>query len=261
MLSKQYSRFLLISVAIILGFSIAISPVFADSKMSNTSDEEIIEEVENEYEDSSDEVDEDLEGLEGYEEDPNIPEIIGEVSEEENLVVDLNFGDATEFRVVVSNECSVVEKVTLKTTEAVQGKLKIVGHDENPSENDLEKSLGFCEFELIDIDPEKVELISWKLIAEREDLSENDYDKDSLKLMVLEEGKWKSKDTNRVDGDSDNFIYKADSDSFGEGTMAFASAKNSFFSTRNVLYCIGSLVGLALLLIVGYSLIDKSEGK
>ncbi|MBD3363323.1 hypothetical protein GF362_06420 [Candidatus Dojkabacteria bacterium] len=202
------------------------------------------------------------EGEEGEEdeEEVSIPEVRGEVNEEEELVVDLDYAAGDEFKVVVSDVCEVVDKVTIKVAEDVDGQLVVTYTEDNPSDTEIEKNLGFCEFELLDIDEEVIESVNWKLMANRDELSEQDWDKDSMKLMLLKDGQWEAKDTERVDGDSDNYIYEAESDDLGDGVATLASSKSQLFTMKNGLYCLGSLVGLAVLLIIGYLLMGKSEG-
>lgn len=188
--------------------------------------------------------------------DPIIPEIEGEIGED-GYVVNLKMPTVDEFRVVVADECDFIEKITFKTRNELTGQLRVVKLEENPSSEELENSVGFCNLELIDVEESDIENVSFKLRIGRDELNENKYGKDSMTIFVLEDGKWQNIKTKRIDGDVDYYYYTAEVDNIGEGIFGFASKPPGILTITNALFCLGAVVGFAVLLGLGYFLVTR----
>jgi hypothetical protein len=141
----------------------------------------------------------------------------------------------------------------------VNGTIVVNGYDENQTGTELEESIGFCTFELIDITNEHFDSVVWKLKANRDKLVEMDFDRDDIGMLMLDGDKWDKVKTDRVDGDSENFLYEAETDNFGEGEIALAKVDGGIFTLRNILICLGTIFGLILLGAVVYALMNRED--
>jgi hypothetical protein len=186
-----------------------------------------------------------------------VPEVTGELLDDA-YYVDLKMPGTDEFRVVVKGECEFIDKISFKTTAELTGRLKVAKLSENPSEKELKNSIGFCVVELVDVNTENIESMSLRLVASRDELTQSKFDKDSMSIFELVDGKWKRVQTKRVDGDAQNYYYNVDLKNIEtESVLAFASKTNELFSLRNLILCFGALVGFAVLLGLGYFLVTR----
>lgn len=163
------------------------------------------------------------------------------------------------YRINVGSECNVVKSITITTKAAVDGRVIIKNLDANGTNVELKNAIGYCNFEVEGLNKDNVEKIDWKMKANREKLTETQVNKDNLKLMNFKDNKWNKVDTKREGGDSEFYFYTAQTQDFSDGKIALAEVNDGIFTKTNLLYCGASLIGLAVLLIIGYFLLGKRE--
>lgn len=188
----------------------------------------------------------------------NIAQANGEVKDGV-LTVALNFSEATKFAIKTEEVCGAVNNIIVETNKGFTGLIKVSKADETKT-NNVENKIGDCSFELEGFDNSFVENINWTLKIARKDLENMDISLKNVKLLISEEEKLEPVDTKTTDeSNSEYVIYEATTDDFSDGVVAVAESKNNLFSAQNIAYLVFSVLGLLVLVAIGYLLLKKED--
>lgn len=178
------------------------------------------------------------------------------------LTVSLNFQDSTKFGVKTSEICSDLSNIVVETTEGVSGILKVSGKIQNSTEN-IKNVISSCRFKLEGFDNSLIESVKWTIGIKREDLIEKKISIDNVRMMILEDGDWNKVNTKKTDDSNSEVVYyEAQTDDFFDGEILLAESNGLFseiFTVENISYFVISIVGLLVLVAIGYLLLKKEE--
>jgi hypothetical protein len=117
----------------------------------------------------------------------------------------------------------------------------------------------FCEFELRDIDSEAIDNVDWTIAVSRDEVEELGYAADNLRLVQLQDGNWEVIATEEGENTTDDFVFEASTEDFGDGAAAVASVDSGIFNSTNLLYCGAGLLALAGILVLAYIIMNRSN--
>ncbi|MBP9759135.1 hypothetical protein KBD45_05560 [Candidatus Dojkabacteria bacterium] len=178
------------------------------------------------------------------------------------LTVSLNFKDSAKFGVQTSQICSDLSNIVIETKEGVTGILKVSGKIQNSTEA-IENVISSCRFKLEGFDNDFIKSVKWTIGIRREDLLAKKIEIDNVGLMILEDGEWTKVNTKKTDDSNSEVVYyEAQTNSFYDGEIVLAESNNfwsNIFTVENIAYFVISLVGLLVLVAIGYLLLKKEE--
>jgi PGF-pre-PGF domain-containing protein len=236
-------------VAIAIGLSLASAPVLADMIKPVVTEQAPKESPIPEYtpvEETDDEVVFSIEGkLDG-----------------DSMIFEVETDDAGSIVINPSEVCMFIDSIKIKSNEGVKFNIVFTKSESNPSKVDLEKSIGYCNVEVSDMDSKLIDEVEWNLKVNRKELNDQNLKNELMSLVKLENNKWSQIKTKKVDGNTESYMYVVSTDEVESGDYAFAEVKAGLFTLTNILICLGSLFGLIILgLIIAYAMQGKDEKK
>lgn len=178
------------------------------------------------------------------------------------LTVMLNSDEATKFGIKLDEVCKGISNIVIETNAGFTGVLKISAQKEDTEE--IASTIGVCKFEMEGFDNTFIEKVRWSLSMTREELESKGIPVDNLALYIKEGDKWDKIDTKKTDdSNSKEVFYEAESPDLNQGLFAVAKANTNFlqgiFTPQNLAYLGLAIVGMLILVAIGYLLLRKDE--
>jgi hypothetical protein len=188
----------------------------------------------------------------------NIPQASGEIKDGV-MTVALNFSEATKFAIKTEAVCGAVNNIIVETNKGFTGLLKVSKASQSDTES-LDRKIGDCQFNLEGFDNSLIENINWTLKVARKDLETKDISLNNVKLIVTKEEEMNPVKTETTDNSNSEYvIYEAQTDNFEDGIVAVAESKNNIFTAKNIAYVVFSVLGLLVLVAIGYLLLKRED--
>lgn len=194
-------------------------------------------------------------------EEEQIDELEGQI-QNGLLNITLNYDEPAKFGIQTNEICQYLDNIVVETNSPFTGIIKVSGKLQNDT-SEVDKLVGVCRFKLEGFDNSFVEKVKWTLTLNRQELEEREISKDSISMYISDQGSWdKVKTTKSDESNSEIIIYESETEDFKDGEIVIAQSKGIFsdiLTVDNIAYFIVSVVGLLVLVAIGYLLLKKEE--